>query len=254
VEELDAISGAYQSTRRADSTKLKLGDLFDQSHASVDKEGVLKVDAFHDLRGHERKFKPLGKDLWQEENGQDRLFAIRDRNGKVARVAFDFAGVQFERVPWYEIDWLVLPILGLSLLCLVLVVAASVLRLGRRLFLKGRPALQAQPGTLWLTAGARLSAFAWIVVAIATAALTSVLESATLPPSHRVDKYFVLLNLLTALAIVFSLFAVAAGLRIWRRADVRVISRVKFTVVAGACAFLMWFAVHWNLIGPAHRY
>lgn len=254
VEDLDAISGTYQPTRRADSTKLKLGDLFDQSHAGVDKNGVLKVDAFHDLRGHEKKFKPLGKDLWQEEDGQDRIFAIRDTDGKVVRVAFDFAGVQFERVPWYEKDWLVLPFLGASLLCLIAVVVASVLRLGRRLFLKKRPVLQAQPGTLWLTAGPRLSAFAWVLVAGATATLTSVLESATLPPSHRVDKYFVLLNVLTALAIVFSVFAVAAGLRIWRRADVRLISRVKFTLVAAACAFLIWFAVHWNLIGPAHRY
>jgi hypothetical protein len=31
-------------------------------------------------------------------------------------------------------------------------------------------------------------------------------------------------------------------------------SQIKFTLVGLACLFLSWFVVHWNVIGPIHRY
>jgi hypothetical protein len=254
VEELARVAGTYEATRRADSTKLRIASIGEQVHASVDKEGVLKLDDFRDLRGHVKKWKAMGKDLWQEDEGQDRLFAIRDRRGRVARLAFSFAGVQLERVPWYERGTVVTPVLGGCLAILVAVLAASLVRLGRRIFLRRRPALVAQPGTVWLSGGPRLAAFLWIALAICTAVLLSLAQSETFLPTRAMDKYFVLMNVIAGAAILLSVFAVLAALRIWRRAEVRIISRVKFSLVAAACVFLIWFSVHWNLIGPAHRF
>jgi CubicO group peptidase (beta-lactamase class C family) len=254
TDELTAIDGTYQSTRRFESTRLKLGSLIGQGAAAVDKDGVLKMEDFKDLRGHVRRWKSIGKDLWQEENDQRRMFAIRDSAGKIARIAIGFAGVQYERVPWYEnSDW-ILPVLCTSLLILLLVVAASLVRLGRRLFLSKRPAIKEQPGTIRLSVGPRLSAFAWIILVAGTAILLSRLDSDTILPTHSIDKYFVMMNWVTSVAIFLSLFAILAGVRIWRRSELRVISKVKFSLVAIACLFLTWFSVHWHLIGPAHRF
>jgi hypothetical protein len=47
---------------------------------------------------------------------------------------------------------------------------------------------------------------------------------------------------------------VVGGIRIWRRVEVRTVSRVKFSLVALACLFLTWYSIHWNLIGPIHRF
>jgi hypothetical protein len=80
------------------------------------------------------------------------------------------------------------------------------------------------------------------------------LDSDTLLPTRALDKYFVLMNLVTGAAIFFSIFAILAGWRIWRRSELRTISKVKFSLVAAACLFLTWFSVHWHLIGPAHRF
>jgi CubicO group peptidase (beta-lactamase class C family) len=254
LEELKSIEGTYEATRRSQTTKLSLGNLIGQSDAKVDKDGVLKVDDFKDLRGHVRKWKPIGKDLWQDENDQRLMFAIRDSSGKIARIAVNFPGVQFERVPWYENSNWVLPALLCSLLILGMVVVASLHRLGRRIFLSKRPRLKEQPGTLRLTAGPRLSAFAWIILVVGTAILMARLDSETMLPTRALDKYFVLMNLVTGAAIFFSIFAILAGWRIWRRSELRTISKVKFSVVAAACLFLTWFSVHWHLIGPAHRF
>jgi hypothetical protein len=215
---------------------------------------VLKIDDFKDLRGHVRQWKPIGKDLWQEVEDQRRIFAIRDSSGEIVRIAVGFPGVQFERVPWYENGKMILPVLVSSLVILAAVVAASLLRLGRMIFLSKRPPFKQQPGTLRLTVGAKLSATAWIGLTIGTGLLMSRLENETMLPTHALDKYFVVMNLVTGVAILLSCLAAFAGLRVWRLSDVRFISKLKFSLVAAACVFLTWFSVHWHLIGPAHRF
>jgi len=69
-----------------------------------------------------------------------------------------------------------------------------------------------------------------------------------------IQRYFSLINWFSILAVFFSIFALIAGIRIWQRGDLRLISRVKFSLVAAACVFLTWYSIHWNLIGPIHRF
>jgi hypothetical protein len=222
--------------------------------AKVDKDGVLTIDTSKDLRGHIRKWKSIGKDLWQAEGDQARIFAIRDSSGKIVRLAVNFPGVQLQRVPWYEHKSFVGISLALSVLTLLLVVLASLVRLGRKLFFRDRPPFKAQPGTLWITIGPRVAAFTWIIVGIWLAALAVNLQNADLPAFPTIVRYFWLINWFAVLAVFFSIFALIAGIRTWRRADVRTISRVKFSLVAVACVFLTWYSIHWNLIGPVHRF
>ena len=114
-KELEDIEGVYQSTRREESGKLKLLSLLSQTVATVDKEGVLHIEDIKDLRHHPVKWKAIGKDLWQEKDGQRRVFAIRGQGGGVVRLAYDFPGVQAQRVPWYEHEGPVLAAVGASL-------------------------------------------------------------------------------------------------------------------------------------------
>jgi CubicO group peptidase (beta-lactamase class C family) len=254
AEQLKDIAGNYQSTRRADSTKLAIGNPVGQAVAKVDKDGVLTLDVAKDLRGHTRKWKPIGKDLWQADDDQARIFAIRDSSGRIARLAVNFAGVQYQRVPWYEHKSLVGILVATSLLILLFVALASAIRLFRRLFFGKRPPWKPEPGTLWISIGSRLAAFAWIVVLVWLLAMLGTLQGADLPAFSTIQRYFWLITWFSGLAIFFSIFAVIAGVRVWQRADVRAISRVKFSLVAAACVFLTWCSIHWNLLGPIHRF
>ena len=51
-KDLQDAKGTYQSTRRDDTTKLKLSSVFSQRSVSVDKDGVLTIEGAKDLRGH----------------------------------------------------------------------------------------------------------------------------------------------------------------------------------------------------------
>ena len=251
--EMRQIAGTYEASRRADSTKLALGNLFGQRTATVNKDGVLRVENSKDLRGHPVKWRAIGRDLWQAEGEQSRIFAIRDANGKVVRVAVDFPGVQMQRVPWYEnAKWLV-PALAASLIVLAAVVLASLLRLGRRIFLRKRTRLIPQPGTVWLSWGPRLASFGWLILLGCIGGYFAAAGDDQMPPNPEWFKWFVVLNWATGVALLLSLFAVISAIRIWTRDPLRWITRVKFTLVGVACLLLSWWAVHWNLIGPAHR-
>jgi hypothetical protein len=165
-----------------------------------------------------------------------------------------FAGSQYERVPWYENAKLLNPILGGAFATLILAILATLIRWGRKLFFSKRADLRPQPGTLWLTTGPRLACFAWTVLGIITGVLLSSLDSDNTLPTRAFDKYFMMLNFLSAIAIFFSILAIGSGVFIWRRPSIRSITRVKFSLVAAACLFLSWFAIHWNIIGAAHRF
>jgi hypothetical protein len=71
-----------------------------------------------------------------------------------------------------------------------------------------------------------------------------------LPPTYAWDKYFVLMDVVVAMALLISLFAVISAIRIWFKSDLRAITKVKYSFVGVACVVLCWFAIHWHLIGP----
>ncbi len=254
---LKDIEGTYQATRRADSTILKLFALVGQAHAKLDKEGVLHVDKSKDLRGHPFGWKPIGPDLWQQIGDQGKMFAIRAADGRVVRLAGSFAAAQLQRVPWYERDRLVYSALGLSLLCGICVLFNAGLRLARRYLLRSsEPLAVSSPGAARIALSVALTASIvyWMALLIALAVLFSRFDQDSLPPSSSWDKVFLVGDVLFVLAVILSAFAVWSAARIWRRPATSRISQVKFTLVALACAYFSWFAIHWHAITPIHRF
>jgi CubicO group peptidase (beta-lactamase class C family) len=250
--EMRDIAGRYYSTRRADSTKLRFLNLGGQTTASVDKNGVLTISNFKDLRGHPEKYKAVGKDLWESED-QDRVFAIRDSQNRVVRLAVEFPGVELERVPWYASGVWQTPAMVCSLGIMALVLLASLIRLGRRIFLRKRPRWQPQPGTMYLTFAPRAASILWVVFLGAIMIFFTVQGDDMLPPTPAWFCWFTAVNWITGLCLLLSFFAVVRGIFIWRRADLRRITKVKFALVAAACALISWCAVFYHLIGPARR-
>jgi CubicO group peptidase (beta-lactamase class C family) len=251
--DLKSVEGTYQSTRRADSTKIRLNNLFSQRIASLDKEGILQIGDIKDLRGHTIKWKPIAKDLFQQVEGQRRLFAIRDGGGKVLRLAYDFPGVQAERVAWYDAAGFVYALCVASVLILAAVILASLYRVSRRLLFKNRPKPTPQPGTAWLPRTTHIAAWLWLALLGGIFGFLVSTGDDLAPPTQAWDKYLYLVNAVSVIAALFSLLAIGSGLIAWFRSDLRRITQIKFSLVALACLVLSWLAIHWNILGPSTR-
>jgi CubicO group peptidase (beta-lactamase class C family) len=253
LKELKDIEGVYQSTRRADSTQLKAANLFAQRHLLVDKDGVLHSNQLKDLRGHPIHWKPIGKDLWQEVGGQSKLFAIRAADGRIARVAGGSPSSQMQRVPWYERDDFLATMLGGSFLIFCCVLIATLVPFVRRFVFQSSEPI-ARIGAFALTALPRAAALYWMLLIVAFAIVISSVGGDDMPPPTAAwDKYFLITDVLCAIALALSAVSVISAVSIWRRAGISVRSRLKFALVALACVSMSWFVVHWNVLGPIHR-
>ena len=251
-KDLKEIEGTYLTTRRADSTRMRIANLFDQRRVSVDKDGVLTLEGRRNLRGHIMRYRPIGKDLWQAEGEQDRLFAIRDGRNRIVRIAMNFPGAQMETVPWYENAKLVVPAMWISLVICALVTLAALLRAGRRLFMRRRPKLMPQPGTIWLTLAPRSAAAVWALL-VGSIVGFFVVRGNDFMFTPAWFPWFVAINWVTGLALLLSLFAVISAIRIWWRPHIRRSTMLKFTLVGAACLILSLLSVYYHLIGPANR-
>jgi CubicO group peptidase (beta-lactamase class C family) len=247
------IEGTYQATRRADSTILKLFAFFGQAHAKLDKEGVLHIDKAKDLRGHPFGWKPIGPDLWQQVDNQGKLFAIRGADGSIDRLAGSFAAAQMQRVPWYERDNLVFLALGVCAAVGIGVLFNLLQRLARRYIVRSSQPM-APPNRIALGALPTATIIYWLLLLGALAALFSRFDDDSLPPSSSWDKLFLVGDILFVVAVILSVFTVLSAARIWRRPSTSRVSQLKFTLVALACVYFSWFACHWHLITPIHRF
>jgi hypothetical protein len=72
-------------------------------------------------------------------------------------------------------------------------------------------------------------------------------------PNPEWYRWFTVMNWVTGVALLLSLFAVISAIRIWWQSHTRWITKIKFSLVGAACVVLSLFAVYYHLIGPARR-
>ncbi len=98
-----------------------------------------------------------------------------------------------------------------------------------------------------------MAAIVWVLFLGGLAVFFIVKGDDIMPPTPSWFKWFALINWVTVLALILSLFAAVSAIRIWRRENLRWITKVKFSLVGLACVILSWVAIHWHLIGPSNR-
>ncbi|MBV9762522.1 MAG: serine hydrolase [Acidobacteriaceae bacterium] len=243
-------AGSYWSTRRGVENRLQFLNLLDQHEVSADKDGNLVMGDSKSISGETIPWKPAGRDLWVYPEGQSYLAAIRDSSNRIVRLAPGFPAMQFERVPWYASSQPNLWALGLSLFTFVCVIWTAVQRWRQR---KLRPRAEA---ALRRNRAAQIAAgILWIgITAVVVIFSAEVAGPATFPPSHRFDTVFVALNIVVAVAMLFSALAIAAALWTWRRLPAGYWLRFRIAAVALANLFAIWFGFYWKLIGPVAHY
>jgi CubicO group peptidase (beta-lactamase class C family) len=251
TKELAPYTGDYITSRRADTTKIRLFGHSDMSKIDVTKDGDLTNSTAKDFHGHLLHFHPVGNDSFYEEQTQRTIHFERDAAGNISGYV---TPSHVDRAIFLERPSILGSLAGLSLLTILAACIAPILRTFRRIFQRNRPALAPQAGTTWLTRPLQLAAFSCLaVIGYCVFVVQHAADATSFYQIGHLDPYFTVQNILTFLALVAILAGVISGVRMPVR-SLRLITRIKFALVTLACLYFAWFFLHFHFIGSAHHY
>ena len=237
------VAGRYLTTRRSESSFLKVGAVEENVTVTPDENGTIKVEPFKDFNGQIKKWQEIAPLVYRSVNGQDLLAFVRDYNGNMLLVP-NFPAAAEQRVSLVQsADFSqililgVLIVLGLTLLCWPL---AAIIR-GHY-----HQRLELDPSYLRLRPWVRVIcavdiAFLLIFLTVLTSGGIGALSSRTDLKFHAIQA----LGILGALGTVIVLMA---SLRSWKDPQAWFWGKVWNLLLLLACLGFVWFSYHWNLL------
>ncbi|RGA04084.1 class A beta-lactamase-related serine hydrolase [Microbispora triticiradicis] len=221
------VEGFYKLTRSAESSIEKVVALTGSTRLRVE-GGKLT------FRGS--TWSPLRPGLYQQDGGTQRLALVTGASG-VAYVATD--GPAYQRVPWWDT-----PPVNVAIVLLFAVTALTAV-LGLPVAAVVRRAKKRPVPRLW-RAGRLLTGLAAAVGLVFVVLFTLVLTGDT-SILYGVPADVQVLLVLPLLVLALTVAALATTVRAWRCAGV--LARGHQVVVLAGLLALLWFCLHWNLLG-----
>lgn len=246
-----AFAGNYWTSRRAESTLMKLAYLESQLLLQPSSDGSIEVHpAVWPFGEAIMSLTPIGQGLFK--GNEDQMFAFETLPDRRVRLLSGAPVSEYGQVPWYEDARLVLPLVMTSLLVAALtLVAWPVAALVRRL--RGR---QSQDD--WTVRRDQHVVHLVLllqIAAISTAAiLYVVLSEDDTFLIERLDPVFVTVYGIAWLGSLGSIITLWVAWRFWRERVGSLWKRLHHTMLACAAITLAWFLVNWNIAGTTLNY
>ena len=237
------VAGRYLTTRRSESTFLKVGAVEENVRVMPDENGTLKIEPFKDFNGQIKKWQEIAPLVYRSVNGQDLLAFVHDAQGNMV-LAPNFPAAAEQRISLLKsADFNqalivgVLVVLGLTLVCWPI---AAMIR-GHY-----HQRLDLDAGYLRLRPWVRLVcavdiAFVLIFLMVLTGDGINALSSKT-------DLKFHAIQCLGVLGALGTILVLLASLRSWRDQHAWFWGKVWNLLLLLACLGFVWFSWHWNLL------
>ena len=249
--DIKAVAGSYLSSRRSETTFLRLLYLLSEMQVSAGPNRTIVIDAFKGFNGQPMRFEPVGPMAFREAHGQTRIEFRKDDAGRL-EVVTPYPFFAFTRATGLRSRGLLLPaaIVSVVLLLLTLLlwpIGALVRRhYGRRLELPGgERRLRLWTRLVCALDVVLLGGYAGIVIG----GLSKIdLFSGPLDPWLRV------MQAVAALALVGVIVALANAFRAWASRARGVWSKIGETLVLAACVGVGWLVLTGGLLHVGGTY
>lgn len=244
------VAGWYESTRRNDSA-MKLFTLLSQFHVAAAPDSTLSVSPMLvDLAGRPLHWREVAPLQYREVGGRDELRFVAGADGRIRYWTTTYipAVMLFQRVPATRGKGTVLPLVGLSVLFLLITLATW--WLGRWLRRHYRVALELPPSLRRTRLFARLGTLALFVDLVGWFVLGGVIGShPSLLLQGSAAPWMIVLYVLGVIALLGVLAIVLHAANSWRR-QVGRSRRVRLgeTLLALVALYLGWFILVFGLV------
>jgi len=247
-----AVAGTYQSSRRADTTLLKVAAMLGHASVRPRPDGSITIDSAKNLRGQLKRWQEVAPLVYREIDGPDKIAFRRDAGGQVVELSPQPPILALQRSVWYENKSLVLPVVGTSvafiLLTALLAPVAALIRrrYGQPLFIERRDRI------LYL-----LTRFICALVGIWLVLIFILSTRAGSDISLLGDALNPWLNLLHVVGwaiAVGTLLIIITAVHQWRLPILSRWARVHSTLLALAAVAFVWFAWHCHLLDTSLKF
>jgi CubicO group peptidase (beta-lactamase class C family) len=246
-----AVSGVYQTSRRGESTLLKVGALLGEFAVRSDHDGVLTIEDEKNVRGELKRFQEIAPLVYREIDGHDLIAFRRDVDGIVRTMFPNVPIYEGQRVAWFDNKNFLLASVGSS----VVFLAATVLlwpiaALVRRRY--GRP-LFTDRLSINLFRAARLVAILQLAVLLAIGILFSRADTDISLLGDGMTPWLHLIHLIGWLSCLGMIVVIGGTMRLWRIGAGPWL-RTHATLFTLSGLIFTWFAWHCHLLDASTRF
>jgi CubicO group peptidase (beta-lactamase class C family) len=244
-----SVAGHYLTSRRSESSFLKVAAVEEDVQVVPDENGGLKIAAFKDFNGQTKKWQEIAPLVYRSVNGQDLLAFRRDEHGRMQMVP-NFPAVVLQRVGLAAnsnfnqlLIFGVLAVLTLTLICWPL---AAIIRNHYHVRLESDAAyLHLRP---WVRAVCAfdIAFLVWFALALSNESLATF--------STRNDLKFHVIQTIGLIGALGTAVVLLACFRSWRDTHVWFWTKIWNLALVAACIAFVWFALHWNLLNFSMNY
>jgi CubicO group peptidase (beta-lactamase class C family) len=239
----EAVSGVYQSSRRFETSFLKLTSLLGQLKVFMNADGTISIDPLKGPNGELRKFEEIAPLLYREVNGHEHVGFKRDSNGEM-QFQLDWPFFIFQRVSFRENKYLNYTILGFGLGVIALTVLLwPFAAMARKHY--GKP-LDLNPSERRLRLVVR---FVCILFLVFLPGWLLCLTLANDPAEiNGLATWVTRFGIIGVLCVLGTLLACLNAFQSWSAPNRWIWTKLHDTAIALSCVGLVWFAITWKLM------
>ena len=238
-----SVAGLYKSSRRFESSFLKLFTFLGQMKVVPNDDGTISFDPLKGPNGQLRKFEEIQPLLYREVHGEDEVAFKKDSSGhwqfQIEIPVFIFQQVGFSENKYANY---------VVLFCGLAVVLLTVLLWPVGALLRKHYAhpLTMTPSERRLRLFTRLVCILFVVLFIGW--LTTISKTDDIAAINGLPRWVVIWGFVGVLCALGTIVVVINAIRSWRTSGKWIWAKLHDLVLAIACTGLVWFLYNWNLM------
>ncbi|MBK7801205.1 MAG: beta-lactamase family protein [Chloracidobacterium sp.] len=237
-QDIAAVSGTYESSRRPEGSFFKAFSLLSESTVAPTEDGMIEVDALLAPNGKPKRWQAIAPMQFREVGGQDLLVFKPDENGRMQMI-IPYPFMTFQRVGLWQNSKVLLPVLVLSLIVMLLTLVFWFVGWIVRRHYGGT--FELTRTEWWLRVGVR-AAFALALVFLTS--MVSLLMYAISNLDFLSDAgviWFQMAQAIGVIATIGTLVVFFHAIYAWISKRYRIWGKLQATVFALACVGFLWF-------------
>lgn len=250
-EDARAVSGSYIISRRSEISFLKAVSLLGEATVAPVGDDMIMIPELTGANGKPKRWREVAPMTFIEENGQEKLIFKPDQNGRM-QIVLPYPFMVFQRVGLWENAKVLLPVVGISLVLMLLTLLLWPVAWFVRRHYGHKLEVTRMERCLRLAVRLVFAVDLLFIVGMVGLLFYGIEHLEVL--SDRGVVWFHLIQVIGVLGAVGTLVVLYHAILTWRNREKRIWGKLQGLLFVLACVGFLWFAFAGNLLHFSSNY